>query len=705
MPAPPLSRDELATIRRFASADNHPRLIVHRRERPTILERIESGLHRKMADRLRAKCDAYLEDSHEYALAPDGYSSNELLARPGQYQLSMKAGELAFAGWLFDDARYTEAAKAVMLRRAREAFKGNKGEGWCTYNRSPLGVGITGTTAAGTIDLLRPAMTDDEWADVVNFVRDYYFAFARTEEFERDRLMMTGFNKTLKGMCAMGMLGLACAEDLSDEDLSWAVSEARRSAMGYAREAMDDDGSTLEGPGYGATCITDVLMLAEYLRVHGLPEMSRCEPLHNYVKWSASILAPGGGTFALGDSHGDANLGPGLLLPARWTGDPAMVWTYLKGVGREDHRVGPFADTFNVWRPMLPQQIAWYDPDAAPAHPASMGWPTDYFAQGGAYVSMRSSHDEDAVAAVVIGQGRRPSTEAHLGHESGAVDLYAWGVELLHDPGYGPNTPASHSCVVCTDVDALISKGGNAKFGARVSRYASSDFACVTQIDMAQMRDCRWALRDVALVRGEQPYLVIADDLNYRSDLAHFAWYWQVPPGAEAHLPAGPGKPARIVNGNVTLDIHCFTLDGSMYPGDYQTEWVDEEYEPESWCQYEDKKRRLALKMTGYNGPLLSVLVPRRGDAAVAAPKVIPCERPGRAVTFAPTADAQDTIVFQPWNRFLETEHMRGSGRLAVVRESQDQVAGYALVDGYDLAWRGMRLVPPRDRCGEVICP
>lgn len=696
MPADPLTPEQIAGIRQAAAG--HPRMFFAAADRERILARAADGLCRGMADRLRTKCEAYLDPHHPQHLKIDGYSSDALLARPGQYVLSRIMAELAFGGWLWDEPRYVAAARGIVLRRVREAFRTSPG-----HHRSHLAVGITGMPLALTADVLHPYLSRAEWAELVEHVRRYYIDFARDPDFERARLHMTGFNKTIAGMAAVGALALLVAEDLSDADLSFSVSEALRSSYGYAREGVDDDGGTFEGPGYGGGCLARVIKFGEALRRHGLPGLSRYEPLHRYGVWVSTLMVPKGGTLSLGDSFGHANIVPEMLLLAQWHDDPALRWAYLRGLGRADHRGGPYGDSFDLWISTLPQQLAWHDPSAPVCAPDALGRPPSCRTSGYEAVTLRADWSEDSVVAVITGCGRRALAPAHTGAEAAAIDLWAYGQELLADPGYGFATTDAHSSMQVVGREAGLT-GGNARFGGRATRFAHGAFASLGGFDVSQMLDCKWAFRDVVLLRGRRPYLVVADDLNYRSDWAEYDWFWQADPSASLSVPSD-GGPAWIRSGGAELSIHTFMPQADAYPKPYAAEWFAEDYQPGNWAGPRIPtltRRRLRMRLGGYNGICLHVLAPGRAGDAAPAVTPLPCPVPGIAVRVE-LDGVVDTICFSPYNRFIQTGPCRANGRLAAVREESGAAAGWVLVNGYDLSWRGAALVAPQDRAGEWI--
>jgi hypothetical protein len=480
------------------------------------------------------------------------------------------------------------------------------------------------------------------------------------------------------------------------------VSEAQRTAFGYAREGMDDDGATFEGPGYGGICVHQLIQLGEALRRHGLPALSTYEPLHRHGRWMASLIAPGGGTVELGDSIGKDNIFSSLQLLAAWHADPVLRWAFQRGLGRPDHRSGPYGDAYDLWLAVLPTEIAWFDPAAPVQSPDEAGWPRACHAEGNGMIVFRNGWEERDLHAVLTGCGRRHCASAHTGAEAGALSLLADGRELLFDPGYGHSTAEAHSTVIVTGKPP-VEQGGNANFGGRSTRFADGPFAALGGVDISQMLGCKWAQRDVVLLRGPHPYLVVADDLNERDTWAEFDWFWQAAPAARLTAPDA-GDPARIQNGDTALDIASFTPLPGAYAKEYKADWFVEAHAPTPWAGMPAplSMRRLRMHLGGCNGLLLTVLVPRPADSAPFRIRQIPCPQPGVALEVEGPGFT-DTIAFAPYNRFLQASAFSGCGRLAVVREKEGRPVSWALAEGYDLAWNGRVLVPRRDRAGEVV--
>jgi hypothetical protein len=416
-----------------------------------------------------------------------------------------------------------------------------------------------------------------------------------------------------------------------------------------------------------------------------------------------SLLAPKGGTINLGDSIGPDNIFSSMLLLARWHRDPVLQWAYQRGLGRPDHANGPYSDSYNLWLASLPTQLAWLDPAAPAQSPDQAGWPSACHSAGYGVVTFRNGWNEDDLLAMLTGCGRRHTAGGHIGAEAGALNLWAMGKELLYDPGYGYATADAHSTVIVTGKPP-IQNGGNAQFGGRTTRFADGPFAALGGVDTSQMLDCKWAQRDVVLLRGPHPYLIVADDLNERDTWAEIDWFWQAAPDARVSLPES-GLPARIQNGNALLDISSFLPLPGAYSKEYQAEWFAEKHRPTTCAGKPDiplELPRVRMHLGGCNGILLTILFPRSADFQPLTIRQLPCPQPGVALGVEGPG-FMDTVVFAPYNRFLQAGPCTGSGRLAVVREVKGRPASWVLMEGYDLNWAGQVLVPPRDRAGEVI--
>jgi len=699
----PLSAAQIAAIRAFSEA-GHPRLFVGADDRELLLAKASSSdACRIIAEEFRAVCEGYFDPHGDACIRLDELAGHELLARPAVTRLALAIPDLAFGGWLWDEDRYTELARAILLRWAREAPPVDPGDDpEASGHMDSLDTGSVAIQLAWAADLLWPVLTEEERAEFVQHVRDYYIAFAMHPGYERHRWHQPGCNMSFSAMVGIGFLGLLIAEYLPDETLDYVIAEAIQACVGYLREGADDDGACYEGPAYGSELVSRIIEFGEALARHGLPELSQHPTLPRHARWLASIMVPGGGTIALGDSHTHGSVHPTMGLLARQTGDPGIEWAYRRGLARADHANGPFG------RHRLFRQLCWYDPDREAVCPADLGWSPHWGATRSGFVTLRSDWSEEAVIAAVSGCGRSNGVGAHQGYEAGAVDLWAYGQELLYEPAYGYSTADAHSTVIVSDRAEEFSDAF-APYGARVSRYAEGGFGALTSVEMAQMRGCKWAARDVVFVNGPMPYLVVADDINYLDDWSEYDWFWQAHPDATVTLPDGE-SPARIIKDGVALDIFCLAPPAGTYPRDHEITWSVERADPISWCNrsiythhnWHTDLNRLRMHVAGYNGLAMTILVPRREGEAPPAVARLDCPEAGVGMRVDWGAYT-DHVVFEPFNRVLQTDDLRGGGRLAVVREKEGNVARYALIDGYELSWRGEPLMPPRSRAGDVV--
>ena len=107
------------------------------------------------------------------------------------------------------------------------------------------------------------------------------------------------------------------------------------------------------------------------------------------------------------------------------------------------------------------------------------------------------------------------------------------------------------------------------------------------------------------------------------------------------------------------------------------------------------RRLRLIARLFGYNGMLLSALVPRRCDEPA-----VSFERFGEALQFGLTlrlGPVTDTIVASPFDRHLDLAGIRGEAALAVIRRSPDgSLLWWAAADAYALAVDGAAILPRR---------
>ena len=231
---PPLKAGQTRAVRQAAEKLGHPRLFTDTRHKAELLGKVRSGICRRMAEHLRAACEPRITPGHAQFLNLDQIRGEDLVKRPKSAGPTAAAPDLAFAGWLWDEPRFTEAARTIVLRWAREAPPvGSDDDPEARGHANALETGIVGMSFGWAADFVWPSLSDAERGDVVQHVRDYYIAYARNRRYTHERRKQVGFNMTLSAACGIGLASLAVAEHLDEEELDFAVGEAMQSAFAY----------------------------------------------------------------------------------------------------------------------------------------------------------------------------------------------------------------------------------------------------------------------------------------------------------------------------------------------------------------------------------------------------------------------------------------------------------------------------------------
>ena len=103
---------------------------------------------------------------------------------------------------------------------------------------------------------------------------------------------------------------------------------------------------------------------------------------------------------------------------------------------------------------------------------------------------------------------------------------------------------------------------------------------------------------------------------------------------------------------------------------------------------------RLIAKLQGYNGKIMSVMVPRTKDQPKPTIRQIP-SAPNSLAMQVDFADVKDTIIWAYEHHILEAGDVKGRGEWCVVRQSRrtGKVIAYQIHEGDQLEVAGVRLL------------
>jgi hypothetical protein len=114
------------------------------------------------------------------------------------------------------------------------------------------------------------------------------------------------------------------------------------------------------------------------------------------------------------------------------------------------------------------------------------------------------------------------------------------------------------------------------------------------------------------------------------------------------------------------------------------------ERDPLTWSVL--KRSRLIAKLSGYNGKMMSVMVPRRkGRKPTVIKRLETC--PNSLAVKIVFPKVTDTLIFAYEHGFLEAEDIAGQGDFLVVRRRRkdNEVIDYAMRNGEELSVGGKR--------------
>ncbi len=334
---------------------------------------------------------------------------------------------------------------------------------------------------------------------------------------------------------------------------------------------------------------------------------------------------------------------------------------------------------------------------------------------------MRSGWGDDDLYFSLLAAGRA-TTELHVHQDGGHFCLFAHNEAFSIDSGYG-DLPARHHSVMVPNADELRTERDWHAVGieGRVCAFGvgkRADYACV---DISAHWDCCYAFRHALLIKapGAYPYVVLLDNYNYRSQWSTYLWLMNSEPGNKIELNAEQER--AVVHGRQhRLEVAWSYPQAADYPVEHRIEIDADQIDSRPPFQHmvEDvvdyftglsgKRRphdngrwgagirpRLKTMLYGYNGQLMTALVPRRAqEPTVEARRIGAMGQFGLVVKHG---EVTDTILSSQTDRHMDIEGLRGDATLAVVRRDRgDKLLWWAAADAYVLQIDGAQVLPRR---------
>lgn len=591
-------------------------------------------------------------------------------------------------GWHSVTPRVVEAAIEWRLTGAPEALAyvhrcmdrlalvwdnpGAARAGWPPAERPVLSHGEVALAAAACRDGLDPARRQT----LVRLMREHLIDYS---EFKHSLAGHgAGRNIPLCRNLQAAMAALAWGRESGHPAWEEVVRKGIDTCRLYLRRGCDEAGFSYEGTGYSHAVFDYIYLYAQLLAQAGAANLFETEPqLRRIPDASVQLLFPDRSHLVnindLGLAHPPSMFW--LLLTAHHYREPAHLglWYAYEGPDHPVRAYGQPLYTFLYWDA------------AAPCVPVERSaQPLAVCARGTGTAAFRTSWGHDAIFLNVLGGGRGHAAGGHAHADCGHFSIFAHGDYLAIDTGRYNVNEDQHSVVLVDGRNHMEvpegTWGANSRSGSlpAFQRHAWLDYV---KADAAHMKNCLWADRHILFVRlgGDDAYIVILDNLNPDNAAHSFLWQLQANPASRVRL---TGERTAAVEGtHARLDVF-FAIPG---PGDYPTHphalslrtdekwWAWPYGRTENTAVFEGtlattslRRPRLLGELSGLNGVMAAVIVPRRRGAPALAVRQIASPRVLRVEIETPLGT--DTLVAALDHGYVDLPDMKGLTELALVR-------------------------------------
>ena len=521
-----------------AQQAEHPSLFFKTNQIPSIKQNIDgSEWMRQACEVLSRQANKMLEYRPEpYAYMAD-YGPNYAHDGNGDWKksgilgrvLEKRVGTLGIAGYLSGDRRYFDKAIEIMMASAEASDP----DEW--YGHLQRADGARGYAIG--YDLLDPYMNDHERSivrkeidKVASLLYDYNGVWSKS---------LPDANSQNHTAVHYGALGL-CALVLGDKPEWQALATKRTQAYighfiddtGYGTEGMDYTNYGLLGVVPYAVALqrkTGVDLLAEQPGMHLVPD----QMIWKMQPWGNEVIAMNDAPTTLGSSAGLMYLiSHYQLREALW------AWLQIEGEegggsfggGRKNERADnrpPMGDGLS-----LPFVLLWGDSKLEPRAPTEL---SHHFSSGRVFMRDRWG---DPLGSLVSFTSGIDYHHAHNHSDENAFTFSALGEEFALDPGRYPKSTRSHNAILVNGMGQI-----NNDSQGRILDYKESDIAVYVKGDAKEaytpapdisdqdlevdtnLPRLGIAERQLLYVRGEQPYLLIVDNIQTEDEAVNeYTW-------------------------------------------------------------------------------------------------------------------------------------------------------------------------------------
>lgn len=509
-----------------AQEQEHPSLFFTADDIPSIKQNIANSEWMSQAYKV------FIEQANEmmeYGPEPYAYSAsndpNYAHAGNGDWKkhgllgriLEKRVGTLAIAGYLSGESRYFDKAIEIMITAAESSDP----EEW--FGHLQQSDGARGYAIG--YDLLYPYMNEKERLIIRNEIDKvasilHHFNGIWSKPFP----FVNSQNHTAVHYGALGLCALVVGNQPE-----WQARATER-IRAYISYFIDDTGYGTEGVDYTNYGLLGVVpyavalqrttgedLIAEQSNMHLIPE----QVIWKMLPWGNEVIAMNDNSTNLGSSAGL------MYIISRYQLKEAL-WSWLQIEGkngaasfgggrlslRGDHRPS-IGDGLS-----LPFVLLWGDSKLEPSAPTKL---SHYFSSG--RVFMRDSWENPLGSHVSFTSG----IDYHYAHnhsDENAFTFSALGEEFAIDPGRFPWNTRSHNAILVNGIGQIRGYGsgrviayeehGDAVYvkGDAREAYVPGPHFAPKEIpgDLTQIA-ISLAQRQLLYVRGEQPYLLIVDDI------------------------------------------------------------------------------------------------------------------------------------------------------------------------------------------------
>jgi hypothetical protein len=687
----------------------HPRVVWSAGEREQLVTRTAQGDYAQIRTALMAGAREDARRIH------DGITGTLIALNKAHAPAPVKLERLAAAAWLEpqDQGLFDAAVKCVR---------------WMLASYTPQGqrdyVDAGGHGLALAYDLLYDRLTGEDLALLATWLVEK--GVKRTlARLEGVYLRCPGGNLPLVGMVQALINLLAVWGDPGVGDLTRERDLLVQYLDASLQATTGPAGYPAEDIGYGTLCAARLFIGASLAGRAGWYDIQEhCPQFLGFGRAMLHFVQPWGKNLTNTGDHGD-DFGLREFVLARLATinqDPTLLWL-LGTLSYGGHLGTPevtLPDGRNV--PASWQSLAVID-DLGPGRtPADGVDATAYFDMSRGLVSFRSGWGPDATYLHLDGGHRPTLAQGHEHDAGGHFGLSAMGEYFAISPGRYNIEQSSHNLML-VDGKSGQSTGGEwraAHYRARLTGYQPDGFVDAASCDNSQQSNCYWSYRTVGLVKGDEmpAYAWTLDDVNADHGKVMPREYWwtmHTCPGNEIHTGVDRATVLGRAQGSA-LDVFWATPDAKGLPAPYVLTVTQDEATPSSYgyvtpemIAYEKQRQkdapwkqvhhavyfrpRLIAKVSGPNGKVLSLMVPRAKGAPEPEFKRL-ANLDGQVAVSLRVGDIQDTIICAYGHRLLTAGDIDARGDWVVVRRrvSTGQVLRHKVSGGDWVKVGGRRL-------------